>query len=104
MLKYVELKEKPKEFLAATGLTDEEFQCLLTNFEKCYQKLSLPKSKSVKKKRKRKVGGGRRGNLSTLSDKLLFILVVVGGNFPTEHISDKVCQIYGKDRHKSKAD
>jgi hypothetical protein len=75
MLKYVELKEKPKEFLAATGLTDEEFQCLLTNFEKCYQKLSLPKSKSVKKKRKRKVGGGRRGNLSTLSDKLLFILV-----------------------------
>jgi len=25
MLKYLALKEKPKEFLAATGLTDEEF-------------------------------------------------------------------------------
>jgi len=33
MLKYAELKEKPKEFLAATGLTDEEFQCLLPTFE-----------------------------------------------------------------------
>lgn len=75
MLKYVELKEKPKEFLAATGLTEAEFQCLLTNFEVCYQELPGPKSKSVKKKRKRKAGGGRHAKLSSSSDKLFFILV-----------------------------
>jgi hypothetical protein len=32
MLQYVELKEKPREFLAATGMTDEEFQALLPTF------------------------------------------------------------------------
>ena len=73
MLKYAELKEKPKEFLAATGLIDEEFQTLLLSFEKCYQ-LSLPlKPKPTKKKKQR--AGGRRGKLSEISDKLLFILV-----------------------------
>ena len=50
MLRYVELKGKPKEFLAATGLTDEEFQILLPTFEKCYQLSSKPKPKALKKK------------------------------------------------------
>ena len=36
MLQYDEIKEKPREFLAATGLTDEEFQVLLPTFEKSY--------------------------------------------------------------------
>jgi hypothetical protein len=49
MLKYLELKEKPKEFLAATGLTDEEFQCLLLTFEKCYEQVALKKLKPIKK-------------------------------------------------------
>jgi len=75
MLKYVKLKEKPKEFLAATALTDEEFQCLLPSFEKCYQKLSPSKPKSSKKKQQRRAGGGRKGQLDSFSDKLLFILV-----------------------------
>ena len=60
MLKYGELKEKPREFLAATALTDEEFQALLLTFEKCYQ-LSLPtEPKPTKKKKQRQAGGGRR--------------------------------------------
>ena len=33
MLKYDELKEKPREFPAATSLTNKEFQCLLPNFD-----------------------------------------------------------------------
>jgi len=75
MLQYVELKEKPREFLAATGMTDEEFQALLPTFEKCYQ-LSLPsKPKPTKKKKQRARGGGRKSKLETFSDKLLFILV-----------------------------
>lgn len=75
MLQYFELKKKPKEFLAATGLTDEEFQALLTTFERCYQKSLPPKPKPTRKKKRRAEGGGRRGRLSLLSDKLLFILV-----------------------------
>ena len=75
MLRYVELKEKPKEFLAATGLTDEEFQALLPSFEKCYQLLTKPKPKATKKKKQRAAGGGRKGNLPTIDDKLLFILI-----------------------------
>jgi len=75
MLKYVELKEKPKEFLAATGLTDEEFQYLLLTFEKCYEQVALKKLKPIKKKKQRKSGGGRKSKFANLSDKLLFILI-----------------------------
>ena len=75
MLQYIELKEKPREFLAATGLTDEEFQALLPSFEKCYQLLLPPKPKPTKKKKQRARGGGRRAKLAEMSDKLLFILV-----------------------------
>ncbi len=68
MLRYVELKGKPKEFLAATGLTDEEFQILLPTFEKCYQLSAKPKPKVAKKKKQRarrrrqksKAAGGER--------------------------------------------
>jgi hypothetical protein len=74
MLKYDELKEKPREFLSVTSLTDEEFQTLLPTFEKCYQLLSLPKPKPTKKKKQRAKGGGRKGKLSDISEKLLFIL------------------------------
>jgi len=75
MLKYVELKEKPKEFLAATGLTDEEFQCLLTSFEKSYALLSPKKPQPTKKQKQRNVGGGRKSKFESLADKLLFILI-----------------------------
>jgi hypothetical protein len=75
MLEYLKLKEKPREFLAATGLTDEEFQALLPTFEKCYKLLLPTKPKPTKKKKQRASGGGRRSNLTEMSDKLLFILV-----------------------------
>ena len=75
MLRYVELKEKPKEFLAATGLTDEEFQVLLPSFEKSYQLSPKPKKKTAKKKKERQSGGGRKAKLLDLSDKLLFVLI-----------------------------
>ena len=75
MLKYLELKEKPREFLAATGLTDEEFQAVLPSFAECYEQARPPKPKPTKKKKPRARGGGRRGQLPELADKLLFILV-----------------------------
>ena len=75
MIEYAALKEKPREFLAATGLRLEEFECLLPTFEKCYQASVPPKPKPTKKKKQRARGGGRHGKLSEISDKLLFILV-----------------------------
>ena len=75
MIEYIELKEKPREFLAATGLRNEEFECLLPTFEKCYQATLPRKPKASKKKKQRASGGGRKSNLKSLSDKLLFILV-----------------------------
>lgn len=75
MLKYLELKAKPREFLAATGITDEEFQALLPAFAACYEQARPPKPKPSKKKKPRARGGGRRGQLPDIADKLLFILV-----------------------------
>ncbi len=75
MIEYSKLKEKPREFLAVTSLTDEEFQALLPTFEKCYELLLPPKPKPSKKKKQRAGGGGRRSKLSSPSEKLLFILV-----------------------------
>ncbi len=74
MLKYVELKEKPREFLSVTRLTVEEFQALLPTFEKCYQLLSPAKPKLSKKHKGRASGGGRKAKLLEISDKLLFVL------------------------------
>lgn len=74
MIKYLELKEKPREFLSVTSLTDEEFQALLPTFEKYYELLSPPKPKPTKKHKQRAKGGGRKSNLSDINDKLLFIL------------------------------
>lgn len=75
MIEYSQLKEKPREFLAVTSLTDEEFQVLLPTFEKCYEMLLPSKPKVSKKKKQRARGGGRRAKLPSLSEKLLFILV-----------------------------
>ena len=67
MLKYEELKEKPREFLAAIGLTDEEFQCLLPAFENCYEQLSAKKPRRTKKKKQRGAGGGRKSKFVGLT-------------------------------------
>ncbi len=74
MLKYDELKEKPREFLSVTSLTDEEFQALLPTFERCYELLLPAKPKASRKKKRRAKGGGRKSHLSDTTEKLLFIL------------------------------
>jgi hypothetical protein len=37
MLRYVDLVQKPKRFLALTGYTVDEFQALLSFFRVCFQ-------------------------------------------------------------------
>ena len=56
-IEYGELKEKPREFLVATRLTDEEFQALLLTFEKCYQLSITDRAEADKKE---KTTSGRR--------------------------------------------
>ena len=75
MLSYQELKRAKKRLLALTGLTRREFEALLPEFEQIYRSLYKSNKTLVGKKRKRRAGGGRRGKLAPMTDKLLFVLV-----------------------------
>jgi len=75
MLNYLHLKQKPKEFLAATGLTADEFQVLLPNFERAYQQLYPNTLNWGGAQRQRSEGGGGHSRLPDIADKLFFMLV-----------------------------
>jgi hypothetical protein len=75
MIEYAKLKRDRRKFLALTGLTFKEFQALLSAFEKAYRQQYAGDKTLAGRKRKRKMGGGRRGALATPEQKLLFILV-----------------------------
>lgn len=75
MLTYETLKTKPKEFLSATGLRVEEFEQLLPAFDVAYQAMYQADKTVAGKPRKRQAGGGPKGKLQRIEDKLLFILV-----------------------------
>jgi hypothetical protein len=75
MITYAQLKEKPKEFLAATGLRPDEFERVLPAFATQYES-QYPADKTMKgQPRQRQRGGGFKGVLAKLEDKLLFILI-----------------------------
>jgi|SRR5271157_247178 len=70
MLRYEKLKENRRKFLAITGLTPEEYEYLLPAFRGAY-----PEDKTkTGQARQRKAGGGRKGALDTVEQKLLFAL------------------------------
>lgn len=75
MLTYETLKRKPKDFLSATGQTVEEFERLLPAFSQTYQATYAADKTVAGLPRRRKVGGGAKGKLHRIEDKLLFILV-----------------------------
>ena len=75
MITYEELKTKPRKFVTFTSLTLTEFADLLPVFERAYLR-AYPVSKTkAGKRRKRKVGAGRKSSLASLEQKLLFALV-----------------------------
>ena len=75
MLTYTTLKDRPREFLTATGLTHDEFLRVLPAFVAAYT-TCYPLDKTWQGKvRQRQVGGGAKGILSQMEDKLLFLLV-----------------------------
>ena len=75
MLIYNELKNKPREFLAATGLKLDEFEKLLPAFQTAYEQKYPPNLTQEGKTRQRQIGGGATGALPKSADKLFFILV-----------------------------
>ena len=75
MLEYERLKKDRRRLLALTGLTRKEFVALHRAFRTAYA-TAYPGDKTADGcVRKRQVGGGRKGQLSTTEQKLLFSLV-----------------------------
>jgi len=76
MITYARLKEKPKAFLAATGLHVNEFEQLLPRFQEKLVGQRPPDNQTTQgKPRQRRGGAGPKERLRTVEDKLLFILV-----------------------------
>ena len=61
--------------LALAGLTPREFTDLLPMFEQVWQDKKQYDYRKHRKQRVRKPGGGRRGVLKEMRDKLFFILL-----------------------------
>jgi hypothetical protein len=75
MIEYAVIKRDRRKFLTLTGLTVKEFKSLLPPFTEAYDR-RYPSNKTVAgHKRRRRIGGGRRGQLDTPEQRLLFILV-----------------------------
>jgi hypothetical protein len=75
MLTYSKLKRNPRKCVAMTGLTPKEFNELLPAFGRAYAEQYLAEKTMTGKERQRRVGGGRKGGLAEIEQKLLFILV-----------------------------
>jgi DDE superfamily endonuclease len=75
MLTYAKLKRNQRKCVALTGLTPKEFGVVLPAFARAYAEQYPPEKTLTGKPRKRHVGGGRKGGLGELEQKLLFILV-----------------------------
>ena len=74
MLIYHKLKDRPRDFLAVTGLTLEEFAQLLPAFQAAYDTRYPPHLTYEGTPRQRQAGGGVKGVLARDEEKLLFIL------------------------------
>lgn len=74
MLSYRRIKNKPKAFRSLTGLTQEAFARLLVSFEQAYDYALDGEDALRPTPRQRRRGGGRKGALTLVEDKLLFIL------------------------------
>jgi hypothetical protein len=74
MLSYRAIHNKPHVFQSLTGLKVEEFEQLLELFEQAW--IDYVQQHHIQgKRRQRRYGAGRKSQLNSLEDKLLFILV-----------------------------
>ena len=91
MLTYEHLKDRPRELLAATGLTVEEIERLLPAFVTA-DATQYPAQRTLAgKPRQRQPGGGATGVLDRPSARLFFILV-----FPLLSAKLSLAQAYNR--------
>jgi hypothetical protein len=69
------LKDRPRDFLAATSLTLEEFQQWRPALQSAYEQRYPYELTRAGKPRQRRADGGAKGVLHRFEDKLLFILL-----------------------------
>jgi hypothetical protein len=81
MLNYEQLKNNQTTFLSVTSLTVVEFDVLLAAFHAAFAETAHLTSEGAVRWRKK--GGGQRGKLPRLEDKLLFILSYIK-NYPLQ--------------------
>jgi hypothetical protein len=74
MITYESLKPKPELLKNFTGLSHRAFKKLAVAFEQAYADDLKAREDRRERPRQRQVGGGRKGALPRLEDKLLFIL------------------------------
>lgn len=75
MLSYADLKDKPSQCLAVTSLTHKEFERVLPKFAEAYHEVYPHTLNWQGQPRRRPIGGGMKGVLSRMEDKLLFIML-----------------------------
>ena len=70
MLSYNKLKDRPRDFLAATSLTLEEFQQWRPALQSAYEQRYPYELTRAGKPRQRRADGGAKGVLHRFEDKL----------------------------------
>jgi len=80
MIQYQEYAEKATEFLALTGYSHQEFEALVPPFRKRYYEWMSHHRLDGKHRGKRKYSDYKNSPLSTMEDKLLFILHYLKSN------------------------
>lgn len=74
MIRYEQVKNKPNVFKSFSGLTLAGFAELRKAFEQAYEDELAEREEQRDSKRQRRRGGGRKGALSRIEDKVLFSL------------------------------
>lgn len=76
MMRYNNLKQRPRHFLSFTGLTVSEFDKLVQDNRQDWQEQRIQRLFRNNPQRKRKIGGGRKFALPAFEDQLLLTLIL----------------------------
>jgi hypothetical protein len=82
MRNFINEVKSDRQFKSLTGLSRKQFDKLLNEFSSCLEVMKDEEYQKNRGERKRKPGGGRKGALGTLENKLFFILYYLK-NYPT---------------------
>lgn len=82
-MSFEELRDKPRVLRSLTSINVHEFEALLVSFKAAWE--TFVQETFYREGRKRGYGGGRTAHLSSLADKLLFILVYFR-LYPTQEV------------------